>query len=76
MKNRIVINPAVMTGKPVIKGTRITVDAIVRRLAKGMTFKELLEEYTNLKENDIKAALEYCADVISNEDVAPVLVKA
>lgn len=76
LKNRIVVNPDVMTGKPVIKGTRIAVDAIVRRLAEGMTVKELLEEYTDLNKDDVRAALEYCADVISNEDVVPVLSKA
>jgi uncharacterized protein (DUF433 family) len=48
-----------MVGKPVIKGTRIPVDAIIRRLAEGMSIKEIMEEYPNLREEDIKAALEY-----------------
>ena len=57
-ESRIVVNPKVMVGKPVIKGTRIPVDAIIKRLAEGMSIKEILEEYPNLKEEDVKAALE------------------
>ncbi|HIE41409.1 MAG TPA: DUF433 domain-containing protein [Candidatus Aenigmarchaeota archaeon] len=60
IKDRIVIDPTVMVGKPIIKGTRIPVDAIIKRIADGMTIKEILEDYPNLTEEDIKAALEYC----------------
>lgn len=56
---RIVVNPKVMVGKPVIKGTRIPVDAILRRIADGMTIEEILEGYPNLTKADIKAAIEY-----------------
>ena len=56
---RIVVDPDVMTGKPIIKGTRIPVDAIIGRLAEGMTVEEILEDYPNLHLQDIKAALEY-----------------
>ncbi len=73
---RIVVDPKVMVGKPVIKGTRIPVDAIIRRLAEGLSVKEILEEYPNLKEEDIKAALEYAAKVLSGEEVIPVVDKA
>lgn len=72
-EERITINPKVMVGKPVIKGTRIPVDAIIKRLAQGMSTKEILEEYPNLKEEDVKAALEYAAKVVSGEDVNPVV---
>ena len=48
-----------MVGKPIIKGTRIPVDTIVRQLAQGVTQKEILEDYPNLEKEDIKAALEY-----------------
>mgnify|MGYP001560874625 CR=1 FL=1 len=75
LNKRIVINPKVMVGKPVIKGTRIHVDTIVRLLAQGMTNKEILEDYPNLKEEDIKAALEYVADLAEGEDVFPLLEK-
>jgi uncharacterized protein (DUF433 family) len=49
-----------MVGKPVIKVTRIHVDAIIRRLAEGMNIKEILEDYPNLTQEDFLAALEYC----------------
>ena len=75
-EERIVVNPKVMVGKPVIKGTRIPVDAIIRRFAEGMSIKEILEEYPNLKEEDIKAALEYAAKVVSGEEVIPVVEKS
>lgn len=66
---RIVINPAVMVGKPVIKGTRIPVDLIVRLLAQGMTPQEILEDYPNLTMEDIRAALEYVAEIVKGESV-------
>ena len=73
--NRIVVNPKVMVGKPVIKGTRISVDAIIRRLAESMSLREILEEYPNLEEEDVKAALEYAAMVLAGEEVVPIVVE-
>ena len=70
-KERIVIDPEIMVGKPVIKGTRIPVDAIIRRLAEGLSIKEILEDYPNLTREDIMASLEYCLYVISEEDIIP-----
>ena len=58
LNERIIINPAIMTGKPIIKGTRIPVDMIVRLIAQGMTLQEILEDYPQLTKDDIKAALE------------------
>ena len=75
LQKRIVINPNIMVGKPVIKGTRIPVDMIVRLLAQGMTIKEILEDYPNLMKEDIKAALIYAADLTEGEDVFPMLSK-
>ena len=75
-EERIVVNPKIMAGKPVIRGTRIPVDAIIRRLAEGMSVKEILEEYPNLSKEDIKAALEYAAKVVSGEEVIPLVEKA
>ena len=69
--NRIVINPKVMVGKPIIRGTRIPVDIIVRLLAQGMTQEEILEDYPNLKKEDIRAALEYVASLVEGEDIFP-----
>ncbi len=53
MEERIVVNPKIMVGKPIIKGTRIPVDTIMRMLADGMSVKDILEEYPNLKEEYI-----------------------
>lgn len=71
---RIVINPEIMAGKPVIKGTRIPVDLILKLLSQGMEAKEILDDYPHLTMSDIKAALLYGAEVIRTEDVFPVLV--
>ncbi len=59
---RISTDPDVMLGKPCIKGTRITVELILRWLSEGRTFAELLEAYPHISEGDIKAALAYAAD--------------
>lgn len=59
LNKRIVINPKIMVGKPVINGTRIPVDTIVRQLAQGVTQEEILEDYPNLEKEDIKAALKF-----------------
>lgn len=68
---RIVINPKIMVGKPVIKGTRIPVDTIVRLMAQGMKIEEILDDYPNLSKEDIKAALLYSAEVVSGEIILP-----
>ncbi len=70
---RIVVDPAVMVGKPVIKGTRIPVDLILKLIAQGQTITEILDDYPNLKEADIRAALEYGAEIVSGEEVFPLL---
>ena len=69
--DRIVVDPRVMVGKPVIKGTRVPVDAILRRLAEGMSIDEILEEYPNLTREDISAALEYAEEIIRGEEIIP-----
>ncbi len=65
--DRIVIDPDVMVGKPVIKGTRIPVYLIVEFMANGMTEKEILEEYPQLNKEDIKAALLYASKCLERE---------
>jgi uncharacterized protein (DUF433 family) len=59
--SRIEINPQVMMGKPVIRGTRITVELILNKLAEGATESELLEDYPSLAPEDIRAAIAYGA---------------
>lgn len=73
---RITISPRVMAGKPVIRGTRIPVDLLVRMVAQGISEKELLIEYPGLTALDIRAALTYAADVVAHEDVFPMPVTA
>jgi uncharacterized protein (DUF433 family) len=58
---RIDINPAIMMGKPVIRGTRITVELILRKLAEGAGEADLLEDYPYLRTEDIRAAVAYGA---------------
>jgi uncharacterized protein (DUF433 family) len=60
--DRITIDPEVMVGKPVIKGTRITVQLIVQLLANGSTETEILNDYPDLKKEDVKAALLYASE--------------
>ena len=66
--NRIVIDPEVLSGKPVIKGTRIPVYLIIELLANGITEKEILRQYPTLKKEDIKAALLYASKCLENEE--------
>jgi len=68
-RERITANPEIMLGKPIIKGTRITVESILRKLAEGMNTNEILEAYPHLKKEDIMAVLSYSADVISKEEM-------
>jgi uncharacterized protein (DUF433 family) len=67
--DRIEIDPEVMLGKPVIRGTRIPVELILRKLAEGATEADLLDGYPRLSESDIKAALAYAADTLSHEKI-------
>jgi len=69
--NRIVVNPKVMTGKPVIKGTRIPVEQILKLLAQGLSSDDILKDYPHLKKNDITAALLYAAKIMGREEVYP-----
>jgi len=68
-KDRIIVNPDIMLGKPIIKGTRITVELILSKLSDGITIEELLQAYPNLKKEDILACIAYSADVISKEEL-------
>lgn len=66
---RIEINPAVMLGKPVIRGTRIPVELILRKLSEGATVTDLLDAYPRLTWDDIQAALAYAADTVAHETI-------
>ena len=66
---RVVVDPKVMLGKPVIRGTRITVELILRKLGEGGTQQDLLDAYPHHSTEDIRAAINYAADAIAHEEV-------
>jgi uncharacterized protein (DUF433 family) len=74
--NRIDINPEIMLGKPVIRGTRITVELLLRSLSEGATEADLLEAYPHLTREDIHAAIAYAADAVSREKQTPLKNRA
>ncbi len=70
-KERISIDPKVLVGKPVIKGTRIAVEFLVELLAEGWTHAQILQNYPHLTEADIQAALHYASEMMKQEKVYP-----
>ncbi|WP_036026231.1 DUF433 domain-containing protein [Leptospira noguchii] len=68
-KNRLSANPNVMLGKPVIKGTRITVELILERLGEGLSIEEILTATPGIDREDILACLSYSSEVISRESL-------
>ena len=66
--NRIETHPNVMKGKPVIRGTRIPVDMLLRKLSEGASLNDLLGSYPNLTADDVHAALAYAAAVVGHEE--------
>ena len=66
--DRIEVNPKVMLGKPVIRGTRIPVELILRKISEGATEKDLMDAYPKLTRNDIRAAVGYAADTLAHEE--------
>ena len=66
---RIQIDPDIMVGKPVIKGTRITVEQILRKLAEQMTVDEILADHPHLTPDDIYAAAAFAADYLAQEEI-------
>jgi len=73
---RITLNPKVMAGKPVIKGTRLTVQYIVGLLAHGATVEEILEEYEGLTKEDILACLAFAAESLESTTFMPLQMEA
>ena len=72
---RITLNPKVMVGKPVIKGTRLTVEYILGLLAHGATIAEILQEYEGLVEEDIQACLIFAAKSLESTAFMPLAVE-
>jgi uncharacterized protein (DUF433 family) len=66
---RITVNPQVLVGKPIIKGTRIAVEFVVDLLARGWTVERILQEYDHLTAEDIQACLAYASEILKSEKV-------
>ncbi|MBI4146214.1 DUF433 domain-containing protein [Candidatus Woesearchaeota archaeon] len=69
MSDRIIIDKKILAGKPIIRGTRISVEFILELLASGMTIAEILKNYPELKREDVLAALAYASRVLRNEEL-------
>jgi len=69
LTQRIEMNPHVMLGKPVIRGTRIPVELILRKLSEGASEADLIDAYPRLTREDIQAAMRYAADTIAHEEI-------
>jgi uncharacterized protein (DUF433 family) len=70
-RDHITVDPAVLVGKPIVKGTRISVEFIVDLLAAGWTHEQILDGYPSLKPDDIRACLSYASEVLHAEKVFP-----
>ncbi|KPV64777.1 MAG: hypothetical protein AOA65_0844 [Candidatus Bathyarchaeota archaeon BA1] len=70
-RSRIAVDPNVLAGKPIIKGTRISVELILDFLANGWTVEIILENYPQLRKEDIIAVLKYATEILKEERVYP-----
>jgi uncharacterized protein (DUF433 family) len=66
-RERITVDPKVLSGKPIIKGTRIAVEFILELLANSWTVEDILKNYPQLKREDVAAALRYAAEILKEE---------
>ena len=71
-RDRIVVDPQILTGKPVVKGTRLAVEFVVGLLAQGWNETEILRNYPGLTREDILACLAYAGETLQSENVYPV----
>ncbi len=69
--DRIILDPKVLSGKPVVRGTRISVEFVVNLLANGWSEQQIQDNYPNLKTTDIRACLAYATEVLQAEKVYP-----
>jgi uncharacterized protein (DUF433 family) len=70
-QDHIVIDPAILTGKPIIRGTRLSVEFVVQLLAQGWTEADIQNNYPGISHEQIAACLQYAADVLGSEKVYP-----
>lgn len=70
--DRIVIDPDILVGKPVVKGTRIAVELVIDLLARGWSKEQVMQQYDHITVEDIQACLGYASEVLKSEKVYPV----
>ena len=70
--DRIVIDPDILVGKPVVKGTRIAVELVIDLLARGWSHEQVMQQYDHITVEDIQACLGYASEVLKSERVYPV----
>lgn len=68
-KTRIILDPKVLVGKPVIKGTRISVELVIDLLGRGYTTQQVIEQYPHITAEDVQACLAYASQVLRSEKV-------
>ena len=71
-EDRIVVDPKILVGKPVIRGTRLSVEFVLGLLANDWTIEKVLDEYPQLKREDIIAVLKYAAEMVKEEKAYPI----
>ena len=74
LQDRIVVDPAILVGKPVIRGTRLAVEFIIELLAQGWSETEILRNYPGLTREDIQACLGYASNALKAEKIYPLAV--
>lgn len=73
-QDRIVIDPTILTGKPIIQGTRLAVEFLLDLLAEGWSHEQILHNYPQLSEEDLQASLHYAVETLKCERVYPLTV--
>ncbi len=68
---RIILDPAILAGKPVIRGTRLSVEFIIGLLAEGWSEEDIIRNYPGITHDDIRACLAYARDILKSEKVYP-----
>jgi uncharacterized protein (DUF433 family) len=75
-QDRIVVDPDILAGKPIVRGTRIPVDLVLKRLAEDLDVNALFTAYPRLTKEDVQACLAYANTLVAGEDVYPTPPKA
>lgn len=73
LNNRIIVDPNILVGKPIIKGTRISVELVLKHLALNPNLNELLAAYPHLTVDDVRACLSYAQSLVQGEDIYPAI---